>query len=119
IENVRTLLGHAKPAFDPLEQELDEALADMPRADLDEELHEPPEDDDSVAVDCDLFLSKLSDVGVLSPDEFASVSESMISDPQQLASQLVTSGKLTEYQASALLRGEPELLIDKYLILDL
>src|SRR5690606_32891748 len=93
LENVRTLLGHAQPAFDPLEQELDAALAVTPRADL-EERHEPPEDDAPAAVDCDLFLSKLSDVGVLSPDEFASVSESMVSDPQQLASQLVTAGKL-------------------------
>ncbi|MEQ8788438.1 MAG: serine/threonine-protein kinase [Pirellulaceae bacterium] len=124
LESVLSLLGHAEPSRDPLEQELDEAIADLPRADLREELHASLAEEPAADVDCEHFLSKLSEVGVLSPDEFATVSESMsadpsAADPRQLASQLVTAGKLTEYQASALLKGEPELLIDKYLILDL
>ncbi|MEQ8852742.1 serine/threonine-protein kinase [Gimesia sp.] len=125
LTEVRSLLNHADPSVDLLEQKLDEVVADIPHLDEEaepaatQETDEPQED-----IDCDDFLSKLSAVGVLSPDEFASVSDSVSTgtpppDARQLASQLVTNGKLTSYQASALLKGEPELLIDKYLILDL
>ena len=127
IAEVRSLLDHAEPTQDPLEKDLDQAIADIPRLDelgeVDETriqtVHEQP-----AGINSDDFLTKLSEVGVLSPDEFASVSDSVASgdptmEPRQLASRLVSEGKLTEYQASALLKGEPELLIDKYLILDL
>lgn len=125
LTEVRSLLNHADPSVDLLEQKLDEVVADIPHLDEEaepaatQETDEPEED-----IDCDHFLSKLSAVGVLSPDEFESVSDSVSTgtpppDARQLASQLVTNGKLTSYQASALLKGEPELLIDKYLILDL
>ncbi|QDV50085.1 serine/threonine protein kinase [Gimesia fumaroli] len=124
LAEVRSLLEHAEPSADLLEQDLDQVIADIPRLGDEDtpESETAPEDDPPV--DCDHFLSRLSQVGVLSPDEFASVSDSVSSnelsaDPRQLASQLVTEGKLTSYQASALLKGEPELLIDKYLILDL
>ncbi|WP_417389121.1 serine/threonine protein kinase [Gimesia sp.] len=124
LAEVRSLLENAEPSADLLEQNLDQVIADIPRLGDEDtpESETAPEDDPPV--DCDSFLSKLSEVGVLSPDEFASVSDSVSSnepsaDPRQLASQLVAEGKLTSYQASALLKGEPELLIDKYLILDL
>ncbi|WP_339687380.1 serine/threonine protein kinase [Gimesia maris] len=121
---VRSLLEHANPSVDLLEQNLDEVISDIPQlGDLPEE-KQTPQDELPANVNCDHFLSKLSEVGVLSPDEFASVSDSVSSahpstDARQLASQLVTKGKLTSYQAAALLKGEPDLLIDKYLILDL
>lgn len=124
LAEVRSLLEHADPSADLLEQDLDQVISDIPRlGDEDTPENETAPEDDP-PVDCDHFLSRLSQVGVLSPDEFASVSDSVSSnelsaDPRQLASQLVTEGKLTSYQASALLKGEPELLIDKYLILDL
>lgn len=124
LTDVRSLLKHADPSVDLLEQNLDEVVADLPHLDAEPESSQPQETEEPQDVDCDQFLSKLSEVGVLSPDEFASVSDSVSStdtssDPRQLASQLVTEGKLTSYQASALLKGEPDLLIDKYLILDL
>ncbi len=124
LQNVRALLAHAEPTVDLLELDLNQAVADLPQCDPGNERIELSGDESSEAVDLDHFLSKLSEVGVLSPDELAAVSElstddSQTSDVRQLASELVTSGKLTEYQASALLKGEPELLIDKYLILDL
>ncbi|HCO26538.1 MAG TPA: serine/threonine protein kinase, partial [Gimesia maris] len=121
---VRSLLEHANPSVDLLEQNLDEVISDIPQlGDLPEE-KQTSQDELPANVNCDHFLSKLSEVGVLSPDEFASVSDSVSSahpstDARQLASQLVTKGKLTSYQAAALLKGEPDLLIDKYLILDL
>lgn len=124
IGEVLSLLDHAEPSLDLLEQDLDQVIADIPRLGGDDEtqiqtVHEQP-----AGINPDDFLTKLSEVGVLSPDEFASVSDSVASgdptmEPRQLASRLVSEGKLTEYQASALLKGEPELLIDKYLILDL
>ncbi|MDA0808609.1 MAG: serine/threonine-protein kinase [Planctomycetota bacterium] len=124
IGEVLSLLDHAEPSLDPLEQDLDQVIADIPRLGGDDEtqiqtVHEQP-----AGINPDDFLTKLSEVGVLSPDEFASVSDSVASgdptmEPRQLASRLVSEGKLTEYQASALLKVEPELLIDKYLILDL
>ena len=124
FRNVMSLLGHAEPTFDRLEQNLDEVITDIPQVESDPQLPEPSEPDAPTIVNRDDFLSKLSEVGVLSKDELASISQSMSvddpnTDPRTLASQLVTEGKLTDYQASALLKGEPELLIDKYLILDL
>lgn len=124
IAEVRSLLDHAEPSLDPLEQNLDEVIAEIPRLDGEDERTVQIESEQPSEINPDEFLSKLSEVGVLSPDEFASVSDSVASgdssiEPRQLASRLVSEGKLTEYQASALLKGEPELLIDKYLILDL
>ncbi|WP_417387443.1 serine/threonine protein kinase [Gimesia sp.] len=124
LAEVQSLLKHADPSVDLLEQNLDEVVSNLPHLDEPLEVQQPPEQELPDDVDCDHFLSKLSEVGVLSPDEFASVSDSVATgnpsaDARQLASQLVTDGKLTSYQASALLKGEPELLIDKYLILDL
>ncbi|MFK7777167.1 MAG: protein kinase, partial [Gimesia sp.] len=126
LKNVQSLLNHDEPMNDPLEKGLNEAIVDFPSAEDSEEINDSlqSENENSITIDCDQFLAKLSDVGVLSPDEFHSVSESLSSDvnssnPRQLASNLVSQGKLTEYQASALLKGQPELLIDKYVILDL
>lgn len=124
IAEVRSLLDHADPNVDPLEQNLDDVIADLPRLDGDDEPQTQIDHDQPAGINPDDFLSKLSEVGVLSPDELASVSDSVASgdpsmEPRQLASRLVSEGKLTKYQASALLKGEPELLIDKYLILDL
>ena len=124
IAEVLSLLDHAEPGLDPLEKDLDQVIADIPRLDGDDKTQIQTGHGQPSRINSDDFLSKLSEVGVLSPDEFASVSDSMASgdpsmEPRQLASRLVTEGKLTEYQASALLKGEPELLIDKYLILDL
>ena len=124
FNNVMSLLGHAERTFDPLENNLDDVICDIPCVGGDQ----PEDAADATAapmeIDCEGFLSRLSEVGVLSSAEFASVSDSIASgdssaEPRQLASRLVTEGKLTDYQASALLTGEPKLLIDKYLILDL
>lgn len=126
LSNVRSLLDHDEPDNDPLEKGINEAIVDFSSsklsAALDDGLH--PRNEKPTIVDSDQFLAKLSDVGVLSSDEFDSVSKALSSeadssDPRQLASNLVLQGKLTQYQASALLQGQPELLIDKYLILDL
>tara|TARA_R110002111_G_scaffold260623_1_gene332139 strand:+ start:46823 stop:49360 length:2538 start_codon:yes stop_codon:yes gene_type:complete len=124
LAEVQSLLNHAAPSVDLLEQNLDEVIADIPHLEDLPEAEQTPEVELPDDLNCEHFLSKLSEVGVLSPDEFASVSDSVSTgnpstDPRQLASQLVTEGKLTSYQASALLKGKPDLLIDKYLILDL
>ena len=74
IAEVRSLLDHAEPTQDPLEKDLDQAIADIPRLDklgeVDETriqtVHEQP-----AGINSDDFLTKLSEVGVLSPDEFA------------------------------------------------
>ncbi|MBA2116156.1 serine/threonine protein kinase [Bremerella alba] len=124
LQNVRSLLGHANANNDPLEQSPDKAIADFTLTDPDAPIHSQLSIDDDVSVDCEQFLSKLSEVGILSQAELDSVSDhrpeqSEMPDPRTLAAQLVQEGKLTQYQATALLRGEPELLIDKYLIVDL
>ncbi len=126
LKNVQSLLKHDEPDNDPLEQGLNGAIVDFPNTDLSEENNQgdSSQTENSTTVDRDQFLSKLSDVGVLSAEEFKTVSAALYSDttsadPRQLASSLVSEGKLTQYQASALLEGQPELLIDKYLILDL
>lgn len=124
LNDVQSLLEHDAPENDILEKGLNGAMPDLPHTEIFTESNAHPVDEHKTIVGCDLFLEKLSEVGVLSPDEFDSMSESASShdranDPRQLASQLVSEGKLTEYQASALLKGKPDLLIDKYLILDL
>ncbi|PQO26399.1 serine/threonine protein kinase [Blastopirellula marina] len=124
LQNVRSLLGHANPNNDLLEQSPDKAIADFTLTDPDAPIHLSLSEGDDVSVDCEHFLSKLSEVGILSQAELDSVCEhrpeqSEMPDPRTLAAQLVQEGKLTQYQATALLRGEPELLIDKYLIVDL
>ena len=125
LEEVRSLLKHDSPANDPLEDPLDFAICDPDRTNADRnansdattiQSHEPANGDE--------FLSRLSDVGLLSADELRAIAkdlsgEDASSNPRALASRLVTEGKLTEYQAAALLKGQPRLLIDKYLILDL
>jgi len=124
LQNVRSLLGHANPNNDPLEQSPDQAIADFTLTDPDAPNFARSRQEEDVSVDCEQFLSKLSEVGILSQAELDSVCEhrpeqSEMPDPRALAAQLVKEGKLTQYQATALLRGEPELLIDKYLIVDL
>ncbi|QDV69808.1 Serine/threonine-protein kinase PrkC [Rosistilla carotiformis] len=124
FRNVMSLLGHAEPTFDRLEQNLDDVIADLPRAEDNQPSSPQHEPDAPSTVSRDDFLSKLAEVGVLTSDELESISHSTSvddpgTDPRTLASKLVTEGKLTDYQASALLKGEPDLLIDKYLILDL
>ncbi|MEM6692632.1 MAG: serine/threonine-protein kinase, partial [Planctomycetota bacterium] len=79
---------------------------------------------DPPVVDGAQFISKLTELGVLSDQELwalrqSATSSNESSDPRRVASKLVSDGKLTRYQASALLKGQPELLVDKYLILSL
>ena len=125
---VEELLAHDQPSRDPLEQGLHAALGEFPTT----LIPDSPATGDSagnneteaIVMDSRLFLSKLTEVGVLSPEELEELSATVAqgqsdSDPRKLASQLVSDGKLTEYQASALLNGQPDLLLDKYLILDL
>ncbi|NQV27685.1 MAG: serine/threonine protein kinase [Rhodopirellula sp.] len=124
LNDLQSLLEHDEPDDDVLEKGLNGAMPDFPHTEIFTESDVHPGDEHKTIVGCDLFLEKLSEVGVLSPDEFDSMSETAsandrAADPRQLASQLVLEGKLTEYQASALLKGKPDLLIDKYLILDL
>ncbi len=125
LREVRALLAHDSPDDDPLEKGLDEALEDIPTTLIpDSTTGGEPSEGEMTQIDGELFLSKLSEVGVLSPEEIEALNQTVASgqssaNPRQLASQLVSQGKLTEYQASALLKGQPELLIDKYLILDL
>ncbi|TWT35097.1 Serine/threonine-protein kinase PrkC [Thalassoglobus neptunius] len=81
-------------------------------------------EEQSVARDREHFLLKLSEVGILSEDELQEISAPDADcdaplGPRELAAQLISNGKLTKYQANALLKGQPELLIDKYLIIDL
>ncbi len=125
LSEVRALLEHDSPDDDPLEKGLDEALEDIPTTLIpDSTTGGEPSESEMTQMDGELFLSKLSEVGVLSPEEVEALSQTVASgqssaNPRQLASQLVSQGRLTDYQASALLKGQPELLIDKYLILDL
>lgn len=73
----------------------------------------------------DEFCEQLSELDVLSGDDLVKWLESVQppetrEDPTALASQLVSEGKITPFQASVLLGGRSQqLLIDKYLILDL
>lgn len=123
LAEIRSLLKHDRPSVDPLENGIDEVI------DLDQTLiHDYSSEawdaaQGHTAVDGDQFLDRLADVGILSDDELSAIEQEISgddpsSDPHVLASQLVTDGKLTEYQARALLHGKPNLLIDKYLILD-
>lgn len=129
LEEVLSLLEYDSLEQSPLEGGLKCFLDDVP---LDEIADGPnPENlsdnETTQVIDCDTFLSKLSElsgVGVLSKDEIRALREAAkssedSSNPRLIASNLVSEGKLTEYQASALLKGSPELLIQKYLILDL
>ena len=124
LAEVRSLLEHDSPDDDPLERGVGEVIDALPTTLAPEERSTEATVSDGPLLDSAAFLSKLSEVGVLSAEEIASLSQAVASgqegsDSRQLASQLVNQGKLTEYQASALLKGQPELLIDKYLILDL
>jgi serine/threonine protein kinase len=120
LQEVRTLLIHDSPADDPLEHPLEQAIdldCTMPGSDANSN---PSLGQECTLVNGDQFLSRLVDVGILSNDEVTAIEQDLSDDdPSELASQLVTEGKLTEYQATALLKGQPSLLIDKYLILDL
>ena len=114
LKEVNSLLQHDNPSSDPLERGLN--ISDAP-------VDANPKQGNS-SVNSNVFLSKLSHVGILTAEEIESASKALNSDPpgsnpKQLAGSLVAEGKLTAYQASALLEGQPELLIDKYLILDL
>ncbi|MAX36481.1 MAG: hypothetical protein CME33_07940 [Gimesia sp.] len=129
LEEVLSLLEYDSLDQNPLEGGLKDFLTDIPLNEMAAEsrTEDLGENEATQVIDCDTFLSKLSElsgVGVLSKDEIkalreAAKSEADSSDPRLIASNLVSEGKLTQYQASALLQGSPELLIQKYLILDL
>jgi len=125
LREVRSLLAHDAPEDDPLEKGIGEALQEIPSSFVSDALAAgEPSELDMNQLDSDLFLSRLSEVGVLSLEEIAALNQAVASgnssaSPRQVASQLVSQGKLTDYQASALLKGQPELQIDKYLVLDL
>lgn len=123
LEEILSLLKHDSPSVDPLEKPLNRAI------DLDHTIA-GRSDSNSAAreertqVDDVQFLSRLTDVEILSSEEISKIERDISagdpsSNPHILASQLVTEGKLTAYQADSLLKGQPKLLIDKYLILDL
>ena len=124
LVEVGSLLKHDSPLVDPLENGIDEVI-DLNQTLLHDESSAPWDTaQGDTAVDGDQFLDRLADVGILSEEEISAIEQELSgeapsSDPHLLASQLVTEGKLTEYQARALLNGRPNLLIDKYLILDL
>ncbi len=124
LREVRSLLEHDNPDDDPLEKRLDEAL-DVSNTVVSAATAEGDVGKSEVVpMDSEEFISKLSKVGVLSAEEIQALNQTIASgqsssDPRQIASQLVAAGKLTDYQAAALLKGQPDLLIDKYLILDL
>lgn len=124
IPEVLSLVQYDNPAIDPLEKRLDEALREIDRkmfgGNTDPELNSNGE---QVVASDDPFLTRLAEVGVLSADEISVLDQELSnkdpsSSPQHVVSKLVETGKLTKYQAGALLRGQPKLLIDKYLILD-
>ncbi len=125
LAEVRSLLEHDTPVDDPLEQGLDRAWPDLPNTQIAcDNAPAAVADCTPTLVESTDFLHRLSEIGVLSAQEVSDLTENITSgetpsDPQLLASRLVSEGKLTAYQASALLKGQPELLIDKYLILDL
>ena len=125
LAEVRALLEHDRPGNDPLEKGIDEALGVLPSTVIKRASGgDGPAASDVTEMDSDVFLSRLSEVGVLTQEETAALNRAVSSaqtspTPRQIAAQLVSQGKLTDYQASALLNGQPELLIDKYLILDL
>lgn len=125
LHEVRSLLEHDSPAADPLEKPLDQVIRDVDRTMLGSDPNRDTDgEEESACAEEDEFFSRLAEAGILSSDEISAIErdasgDDPSSDPRLLASQLVTDGKLTEYQASALLKGQPDLLIDKYLILDL
>lgn len=125
--DVLSLLDHVAPTVDLLELDLADAIPDASQVINDTIV--PTETgrtqcDDTECDDSHCFLSRLSEVGVLSEDEFQAVSDSVFEaksalSPKAIASQLVAKKRLTDYQASALINGSPNLLVGKYLILDL
>ena len=125
LTDIRELFAHDDITDDPLEKGLKDALVSFPSTEISPHDGAGTTDESFKSmVGSDEFLSKLSQVGVLSPEEVHELSRSFANgedsvDPRLIATQLVSQGKLTDYQASALLQGQPELLIDKYLILDL
>ncbi|MEQ9408442.1 MAG: serine/threonine-protein kinase [Fuerstiella sp.] len=125
LNEVQSLLDHDRREGDPLERRIDSVLSDLPSTATFDHAGEAGDLSAEMAmVDSEQFLSRLSQVGVLSQKEIKALNQSVstsdgATDSRQLASQLVQDGRLTEYQATALLKGQPELLIDKYLILDL
>ena len=124
LEEVRSLLKHDSPSSDPLEKPLDRAIDGGATTPGSNSNSDTKGNQEPSLVDDEQFVSKLADIGVLSQEEMSSVEREISmgdpsSNPRLLASQLVTDGKITEYQAATLLNGRPELLIDKYLILDL
>lgn len=125
LREICSLLIHDSPSVDPLEKRLDQVFVDLDRtAPVSNPSSGASAKVEHTLVSDDQFLSRLSNVGLLSSDEISAIEHELSggdpsSDPRQLASQLVAEGKLTEYQAVALLKGQPNLLIDKYLILDL
>jgi serine/threonine-protein kinase len=70
------------------------------------------------------FLAALTESGLLSAEEVASVYEALPpaerpKDAQELARNLVRARKLTRYQATAIYQGKPKgLLVGEYAVLD-
>lgn len=120
---VERLLANAERSHDPLEAGVEAAIG--PSVDLD--LAVAAAADPTLTggeIDLDGFIDRLSAADLLPPEELQRLREQAVdsggdSDAEAVVSDLVDSGKLTHFQASALIRGEPELLVDKYLILDL
>lgn len=123
LDEVRKLLQHDSPSCDLLEQGMRSPGVQISSEKLRRCVSAKSIDPgDTRILDLMQFLAKLAQVGVLSEDEWKSLNDSSShssADPRTVASQLVADGKLTKYQANALLHGRPHLLVDKYLILDL
>lgn len=124
LQEVHSLLRHVSPDHDPLEMPLGCAVPDIEEALTVRHFRGTPIDDAPLEpMKGSEFLSRLADVGILSEEELAEVKRSMhgqdYSGTKQVASDWIARHRLAQYQAGALLRGQPEMLIDKYLILDL
>lgn len=122
-QRVLELMRQDARADDPLEEGLLNILTTVgPKTNTKEDSSQI--DSEFTVRDSLQLVEKLSEVGILSGDEAAALHDCVSNgseerEPEKLVAKLVSSGKLTEYQASALLKGRPDLLLDKYLILDL
>lgn len=132
---IRSLLEETNREDDPLEAGLSrilaaESIADSHVSELVSRLTDHPlaqarSELPETTLSNDEFYNALARIDVLSADELRTWAESRDSratqdDSKLLAEQLVIDGILTTYQAAIVLEGKSEnLLIDKYLILDL
>lgn len=89
-------------------------------ASIDGTSHDDARGEDSVARRAG-FVERLQALGLLSEKEYSdlsSESDEEGSSARELASKLISDGRLTEFQATAILSGGRELRIDRYLIVD-